>query len=145
MKKKRKDLDRIKDFLEDMGWLFGTNNLEKKIVLKKEDKDGLLAEVTYEDDYQRMSLSIFPLFFKDKPQDQRKALLHEFCHYINHQLKIAAEDALNGKMITQDQITRANEQAASKVENLLHGLLQGIPAYAKKAYKDYLVWPETKR
>lgn len=133
-----KNIKRIQKLLTDFDWLFGTQNYERHIVLKKEDKDGVSMEFQFEENYQRIELSIYPTFFRQTLEDQRKSILHEFCHSITLPSKTALYEFIDGKFITPQRVKDINEQETSKIENLLHDLLINHNKFAKKVYKDYL-------
>ena len=134
----KKDKTRIIKFLESIEWLFQINGYEKKVVLMDSDKGDTAAEVNLDIPYQRIEILIYPSFLKQNLYDQRKALLHELCHVLTLPSKEAAHELLEGKLITADRIKKINEEATSKIENILDGLLQGRLTYAKKAYKQFL-------
>ena len=134
LKTKRK----IIQFLNEIDWLFGTNGFERDIVYKEHDEGERCAEINYDEPYQSIVLSIYPCFFEEKPEDQRKILLHELCHTITMPSKVAMRSLLDGQLITRYAILNINERETSRIENILDGLLQGRLLYAKKTYKNYL-------
>lgn len=129
---------KIIELLEKFDWMFQTTYHDKKISIMKEDEDGKMAEIVYVQEYQQIEVRVYPLFFKHSKGEQRKALLHEMCHVINAPSKRISSELLEGKLITPEQIRMANEEATSKIENLLDRLLTGGLGYAKQAYKKYL-------
>lgn len=145
----KKQTQRVTDFLNRVDYAFGINPLERQVYIKKEDEvgsegRGLVARITFEQDYQRLAVEIFPEFFNRGLMEQRKTLLHELCHSITIPSKMAMHDLLDGKLVTADQIRRINEEETSKIENLLDRLLDSGLQYFKDAYKDYLKEPEKK-
>lgn len=129
---------RILDLLGQMDWLFGLNNFERELIFKKVDEDDKGAEIAFEENYQRVTINIYPAYFEEKVEYQRKILLHEFCHCITIPSKCLGYDLLDGELVTRGQIKQENERMTSKFENILDGLLQGKLRYASKAYKDYV-------
>ena len=142
MKKMKKNLSknekRIQEFLEKMDWLFCTNNHDRIIIWKEKDKDDVAAQITYNEEYQSIDIDIYPCFFTQNLETQRKTLLHELIHSITLPSKIALQDFLDGKFITPQEIRKINETETSKIENIMDGLLRGRLKYAVKAYKEYL-------
>lgn len=136
--KQKQSIKRIQRFLDEIEWLFGVQNFEKHITLKNEDRDGVASEINYEKEYQRITIYIYPTFFRSSLDDQRKYLLHELCHIITLQSKNLAYKINDGKVVTFEEIRAENEEMTSKIENLLNGLLQDKLQYAKKAYRNYL-------
>lgn len=129
-------------FLEDLDWLFQIQNIQKKIEYFKEDEDSKAAEITYREDYQTINLKIYPCFFEESPEDQRKLLLHELCHTITLPMNRALIEYMQGKAITEETARVLHERATSQIENILDGLLQGRMRYALRGYKDYLDKPK---
>lgn len=134
---KKQSTKLVEKLLDGLQWLFQIQNFEKEIVINDED-DNLDASMDCEDNYQRLRLSIFPHFFEEKEATQRKIILHELCHTITLPSKKIAHDLLDGKLVTPQQIRETNEEATSKIENILDQLLQGNLTYARKAYQNYL-------
>jgi hypothetical protein len=129
---------RIEEFLGNIDWMFDLNNYAKNIVYKDEDNDDVNAEIDYDEKYQNITITIYPVFFEQKPETQRKILLHELIHGITLRSKILACDLLDGTHITYEQIKFENEKMTARLENILDGLLRGKYKYAKDAYKDYV-------
>lgn len=141
MKKQITPKQRIITFFNDVDWAFGINGYEKELCFPEEDKDQIAAEINYREKYQDVTIYIYPRFFKQSLDKQRKTLLHELCHSITLPSKSAIYDTLDGKLITPDRASQIDETAASKIENLLHALLIGKLKYFKDAYKNYLKYP----
>jgi hypothetical protein len=137
LKKRSNNLSRVKKLLTEFDWLFGTQNYERKIILKKEDSDGVSMEFTFDDKYQWIDLTIYPTFFRHTLEQQRKQILHEFCHSITLPSKTALYEFLEGRFITPQRIKEINEKETSQMENLFNGLLNLNYKFARKAYKDY--------
>ena len=133
-----KQTKRIIKFLEEIDWLFNLNNFDRKITLKKEDDENKCGEIIYDEIYQTNTINLYPCFFKQKLEEQRKILLHELIHSITLPSKIAMTELLNGYLITPQRINSINEIETSKIENIIDGLLQNRLSYSKKAYKNYL-------
>lgn len=135
---KKQQTQRIQNFLNEIDWLFQTNNFDKEIILKRQDEDKKAAEIIYDDVYQTITINIFPCFFNCSLTCQRKMLLHELCHSITLPSKLALYNFLEGKLVTPQEIQNINEKETSKIENILNGLLIGQLKYAVKAYDNYL-------
>jgi len=135
----KKEKQRIINFLNSIDWMFQTNNFDKELIWQKEDKDNIQAEIIIIEKYQKLEVYIYPRFFKEKLESQRKILLHELCHILTDKQKSCSWDLLSGKLKTFDEIKHINEQSTSQIENILDGLLQGRLTYAKKAFNKYLI------
>ena len=134
MKKTKK----IVDLLDELQWLFHLNNYDRQLNLEHKDEDNKGAQITFEEEYQRITLDIYPCFFKETPEEQRKMILHELCHTITIPLKVLANDLADGVLVTRQQIKEESERSTSKIENILNGLLQDRLVYAKQGYKNYI-------
>jgi hypothetical protein len=133
---------KIVDLLDELQWLFHLNNFDRQIVLVKEDENNKGVQITFEEEYQRITLDIYPCFFKETPEEQRKMILHELCHTITIPLKVMAYDLADGVLVTKQQLEEGSERSTSKIENILNGLLQDRLVYAKQGYKNYLSKPK---
>jgi len=141
MKKQNNNLKRITNFLEAMDWAFELNNFKRTLLnkeLQPEDCPDLTAEVVPDMTYKELTIRLYPNFWTLPLQDQRKALLHELVHTLIQDTKMIANDLLNAKFRSLEEIKNANEKATSSITHLLDNLLIGNLKYAKKAYKDYM-------
>lgn len=129
---------RLIDLLEGLQWMFGVQNYERSITYKESDADNYLATVKQEEDYQRISIEIYPAFWKESREDQRKTILHEFIHTWLHPLHYEACKMLEGKFSNKEMVRFAVERGTSSVENVVDSLLRGKLRYATKAYDKYL-------
>jgi len=129
--------NKIQQLLNKLDWMFNLHHFEKEIVFEAND-NGNLADISYEENYQRLTLRIYPCFFKQSEVEQRKTILHELCHTITLPLRTAFHEFLDGKATTKEQIKFLNERETSILENLFDLLLKGELNYAKEAYKDYI-------
>jgi hypothetical protein len=139
---------RITDLLGELDWLFGTHNFERDLIVKTEDdiNDGKKchAEIFFDEKYQTIEVTIYPCFFKETLEKQRKTILHEMIHTITLPSKSLSCDMLEGKLVTEEQVTKANEIETSKLENIIDSLLKNNKHYAKDAYKKYIDAKKTK-
>jgi hypothetical protein len=130
---------RVIKFLEDIEWLFAIQNFDRQLTFKKTEDGEKAAEITFDERYQNIKVKIFPCFWEEKVEDQRKILLHELCHSITLPSKTMFYHFLDGEeTFTKTQADEINEKATSKIENILDGLLRGRMAYARRAYADYV-------
>jgi hypothetical protein len=134
----KKKIKRIYNFLQQIDYLFSLNNFEKKVAEADKDEGGKMAEFHFEENYQRCTLIIFPRFFEESLEEQRKCLLHELCHSITIPSKSGMCELAEGKLVTPQQVDEINEKETSIIENILDRLLRDKLEYAKKAYGDYL-------
>lgn len=128
------------DFTEQFEFLFAVNNYDRSFTYKKtesEDK-GASLDVSVDVPYQRIHINIYPCFWEQSLKEQRKQLLHEFCHTIIYPTQIVAEDLFDGEFRTKKEIKNAVEQSTSRITELLHAQLIGRNRYARVAYEKYL-------
>ena len=140
--KKRTIEQRVKQFLDEIDWMFQANCFERNVVFYKHDEqnDGndKIAEIYYDQKYQQIEVKIWPIFKKKSLRMQRKVLLHELCHIITIPAKIAMRKSIDGFLVHREEIETINETETSKIENIIDLLLTGNLRYAKKAYANYL-------
>lgn len=134
---------KVMKLLEQLDWMFACQNYDRSIIFKEEDELNdrgikLACCIEINKRYQEITIIIFPHFFEHDLLDQRKLLLHEFCHLITENMKLIAHDLLNGKLHIAAEIHEEKEKVTSQIENLLHKLLCGGMRYAKDAYKEYI-------
>lgn len=110
-------------YLTKLDWLFGLQHFDKKIIIKEKDEDEKAAEIITDIPYQLINVYIYPCFFKEEEKDQKKMLVHELCHTITAQHKLSTYDILDGKFIPKKRINEINEEATSKIENIIWGFL----------------------
>lgn len=136
---------RVFDLLEQLEYLFMVNGYSRSVSFKKTDVGVTAADVSIDRSYQRIHISIYPIFWEEDLQDQRKALLHEFCHTVTVPVQEVGEDLLKGKLRTSDELQKAVEETTSRVENLLDAQLRGRNRYARIAYKKYITTKKPKK
>lgn len=123
-----------------MQYMFNMNNYERSVVLAERDHENHASSVDIQEDYQRITITIYPCFFgsHNSRADQRMYLLHEFVHTITHDLHECTELLFDGKLVTREQRRVASEKAVSRTTNILDSLLRGKMRYARDAYSKYL-------
>jgi hypothetical protein len=139
----KKEEKALQELLDSFDWFFGVKRLEREIVYKKEDEGMKSAEIKYEEDYQRITLYLYPCFWEGDLKERRKTILHEYCHIITIPSKVGMRELLDGKLITYDRIQEINERETSQIENVIDCLLQKHADYLSKSYKNYLNEKET--
>lgn len=138
----------INELLMDLDFMFSLQNFSRDVVYLSNDvQEGdsfTMAHVDFDEEYQTISIKIYPIFFEKTPREQRSCLLHELVHSITLPSKQISLDLLNGKLVTESQITFENERLTARIENILDLFLRGGFKYAKKSYIDYEKTIETK-
>lgn len=137
----KKDENRVLAILEQLDWMFGTQNYERILVFRKEaekDNDNCAAQITRFEDYYRLKIEIFPCFWEETLEDQRMMLLHEFCHTLIGPMVDLVDSARKGILITEEQTRHLNERTTSQMTSILDALLRGRKTFMKNAYKAYL-------
>lgn len=132
--KKRKQ---INELLDSFDLFFCLKNHERTILFQTEDSGRNAAEINMNEKYNRITIKIFPCFLTNTLEDQRMFLLHEMCHTLIRPVQEEAQNMINGKLCTQDQLNFSVENATSKVTYLLDIMLLGARQYMKDAYKKY--------
>src|SRR3990167_10464390 len=135
---KKHSTKRVVEFLNAIDWFFDLNSYDKEVICKDVANGNVIAEITCDDVYRWVQVRLYPVFFTKTLEEQRKALLHEFCHSITLPSKDAMCELADGKLITPQRINSINETATSRIENMLDVLFRGRATYAPKAYADYL-------
>lgn len=147
MKKKKKIIkknpnkaqikSKIREFLTSFDGLFQIQHYEKEICFSTTDKN-LLADILFDEKYQRLTLTIYPEYFNITPEQQVKTLIHELIHTITIPSEDLALTLIEGNFVTKKQVRDLNEKQTSQIENIFNGLLSGKMNYAFKAYREYL-------
>lgn len=128
----------IQLLLREFEVMFGLQTYDRAVVLEEKDQKNLAASVRIEEDYQRITIYIYPCFFHNTLKDQRMYLLHEFCHYFTDDLKTYADDLREGMYVTKENIRVANEKAVSRITNILDAFLVERRSSVQKAYAKFL-------
>lgn len=137
---------RVNDLLTDLMWLFSMQTYERTITFVKSDaKEVLYASVQLDQKYRRITIKIYPAFFKQPRKEQRETLCHELSHTLLWDQNMQAVDLLNGKLHTSDQIEHVNENTTSHISIILDLLLGGGGQFYLNAYKKYVEEPTTKK
>lgn len=137
MKPHKKTTKRVQNFLNEIGWLFGVNNMETRIKLKKANGE-VAADVYVCFEYRQFHLGLYPTFFRLDRQEQLDALVHELCHVFTLPQKLNASNLRDGHLVTESEINITCENATSAIEQIMSGLLAGKMGYARDAYAKYL-------
>ncbi len=137
-KKARTVPNHITAFLKEFQYLFGVQTYDRAVILESKDSKNFAASIFVEEDYQRITIKIFPCFFENELADQRRYLLHEFCHYFTTDLADTARNLLNGDLVTKEQIRVANEKGVSRATNIIESILLGKERHAQSVYSGYL-------
>lgn len=130
--------NRVLQFMSDMEWAFDYQNFDRCVIFKKQPhtKD-IACQVICDWEYRRVTVEVFPCFFDASPEIQRGYLLHEFCHTFTDKLCNTAVALLNGKFYTFDQIKDLNEEATSRITQIIEALLKGKMRYARDGFAKY--------
>jgi len=133
-----KERKRLAVLMEQLDWLFGVSSYERHLLFKKKDKDGAMAEITIDASYERIVMNIYPMFWEESREEQRAALLHEYCHHVAYPLQLAASLLYKGELVTPNDQEAAVEKTTSRICHLLDAQLRGRNKFARIAYKKYL-------
>ncbi len=131
---------RVMSLILELAMVFDVNIAYKKISWMDEDAENCRsAEITYREDYNDIHLKVYPFFFEGDLEEQRRALLHEFCHVISLPNKSLASKLLNdGIYVTYNQFAEECERVTSKIEHIVDLLLTGKMQPIVKVYNGYL-------
>lgn len=124
--------------MNQLDWFFGLKGYERNLIFCEKDESSISASITTEENYQRITLKIYPCFFEETLEAQREIILHEYSHTILQTTKVLAYNLLEGNLETKKTIDYENERATSKIQHLLNSLLEGNSQYVVKAYKNVL-------
>lgn len=134
----KRENKKISDFLKDMQYMFGLQNYDRSFVYEKQDYKERAAQVEVYEDYQRIKIYIYPVFFKHTLEEQRMFLLHELTHYLTDSINEVAYNLANGRFKTDDDRKDACEKSTSMVVNILDKFLASNMDEYKKYYNNYL-------
>lgn len=133
---------RIKKLVEALDSMFDLSSWDVKIEILKEDSNNVTASIECEEDYQRLTIKLYPFFFRQSLRTQRADLVHEYCHSVTRKVVSLLDDFKEGKFVTPQQIRYQSERATSQMANLVDSLLDGQYLSKRKAYREYLKSPK---
>lgn len=139
-----KNIKKIQKFLDELQWMFAIQNFERYIETPDKDYEDYSATINYEEDYQRITIKLYPMFFKETLEAQRKALLHELCHTITVPMNTLIETLTSGKIVTQENARIVLERTNCQIENMMDMFLRNLGTHYKKAYAEYANVPKKK-
>ncbi len=126
----------------EFDFLFSIQNYSRLMRFMESDEGSILARCKIDEDYQRMTIEIYPCFWAKSVSEQRSTILHEFIHIWFEPLVLEATKAINDQFVNKESIRRALERGVSSAESVLDRLFVGKLRYARKAYTRY---KETKK
>lgn len=130
---------KIKTFLADMQWLFGVGNFKCTVTFETKSEGNTAADITVDESYQRISICVYPLFFKSDESWQRQYLIHELCHFFIAPIQKIAENLRRGEFETAQHVTDAVEKSTSRCEKVILLLLENKRPWAIKDFNKYIV------
>lgn len=132
---------RIWELTYELEQLFGLQNWDRLYGRSSVDEEGKAAEILVNEKYQRVTITLYPAFFRESIRQQAAALVHEFCHYFSDPLNQIAHDLLDGKLHTLAHVQHANELSTSRMAQLIDFLLRDKRPKARKAYAQFIHTP----
>jgi len=133
-------ITRANKLLTEMSWLFGVDKFETRLKISKENSledEHIAATVSTDTDYQRISITLYPPFFRGSLEDQRGYLIHELTHIFTNNLLDIADDLRVGKLVTQKHLQSENEKATSKITLLIRMFLENKEVSKIKEIKKW--------
>lgn len=142
----KKDKAKVRKFCNDLMWFFGIQGYEKNLVFKEKSaaNENAAADVSVAEDYQRITINIYPTFWNCDEKEQRQILLHEHCHIFIQPVQHVATEMLEGRLQTREYLREAVEKSTCKVEYAIERILENRADYLKKGYNEYLGKPKPK-
>lgn len=138
MKATKKQKDKVKALASVFDEFFSIRSFERSFMWMENDDEGVAADITVNFEYQRVNIRIYPCFFKEDIDVQRKMILHEFCHILVARLQHLTEDLLAGKLHTEDEKKKVVEECTSRITHLLEMMMSGYWKDVPKTYAAYL-------
>lgn len=138
-----KDKKQLVELMENLDFLFGINAKSRSMVYMKEDRveDTLerqpALDVAIEEDYNRVRIRIYPCFWEHTKDEQRKMVVHEYCHVLVSPLHQIAQNLLDGKLETTEHKRVAWEKSVTSIDYIINNFLSGEYQWAKKSYQKY--------
>lgn len=99
--------------------IFQVENHEFDVVFADKKENMPLADIDHEQNYQRITIKIYPILMEKGLNDIRETLIHEFCHILTDPICNQAHNLFSGKFVTQEQIMYNNEMSTSMIANIL--------------------------
>jgi hypothetical protein len=132
---------RIRAFISGMRTLFDLLNFDIEVRYFTEDHkedQNVRAEVVFSRSYRRVTICIFPPFYKLGADEQREVLLHELSHTFTDRLAGMVCALRDGKLVTEAELREANEEATSRITTLIRDSLMGQGKSYRKVYAAYV-------
>lgn len=141
MKKKHsKDRKKILSFFSDIEWFFNLNHTDRSITFMKEDTTPhtVLASVTWEEDYQRCNVNVYPAFFTKERKEQAETLIHELTHKLIEPIVVMARKPINNEFTNSEMVKHEMERVVSTLSQRFVLFAEGNGEYMKKAFEEYI-------
>ena len=134
---KKYNLKPIHKLLNSFDELFQLKNYDRVLCVAKYDDGETTADIAFSENYMQMTIRLYPKFFLQDKETQRKDILHEICHTITNPMHEIVLSMLDGKLMTKSISRETLEKATCQIENIVDLLLRNRRADVKKAYADY--------
>ena len=134
----KKQKKAIRNFLSSLGWLFENQWYDNSILYMEENNENTDASMTLTEAYRETVLTIYPQFFDGTPEEQAKILLHEMVHIQTIPSKSLSLQLLEGKLITEEQVTDANEKLTCYMQQILSSFLESPMKHYKENYQSFI-------
>lgn len=114
-----KDQKRIRSYLEEARKALFLQHWDFSLEYAKEDVTergyNVDAECSAKWEYEEATIVMYPGFWKQSPDYQRRAIFHEVAHCITQPINIIFRAMVNGEIVTQAEKCRLNEWMTSKI------------------------------
>lgn len=142
MKPSKKDKKDLLNLMSDLDFLFGINAKNRELRYKDSDKKvndiSTICEILVEEDYNRVTIYIYPIFWDKDQKERASSIIHEYCHILVNPLHDVAQNLIDGKLETWEHKRVAWEKSVCSIEYLITGFLSGKFKWAKKSFNSYL-------
>ena len=138
MNLKKKTEKKIVDLVRELAPFFDVQNYDISVTFTSTNVEEYAATIFTDHKYRRLNFKVYPIFFEQTLDEQRRGIIHELCHTLTECLDNCAVNLLEGKLITLESIKHANESSTSQMQQMISVLLEGDGQLYTKAYKNYL-------
>lgn len=128
----KQKLNFVKDMCSEWQEKFHLGNWQFDITIKEKDEDDSILTINPCPTYSKAAIIVYPLFWKQPPDQQDQAMAHELLHCILEPLVKISFDLLNGKLQTGMSINETTENVVQRLATIISPLKASVYSNGQK-------------